>query len=127
MSRKKSCFGNGQGVSLMKNTRLHLKFAVMTALLAGLATRPAEAQITTGTILGTVTDNSGAVLPGVVVKVVNLEQGLQRQLTTNGQGDYIFPELPLGSYRLTAQAKAFETIVREGIELHIQDKLRVSR
>ncbi len=109
----------------MKHTRLHLKFAVLAALLAGVATRPAPAQITTGTILGTVTDNSGAVLPGVVVKVVNLEQGLQRQLTTNEQGDYIFPELPLGSYRLTAQAKAFETIVREGIELHVQDKLRV--
>ena len=46
-------------------------------------------------------------------------------MTTNEQGDYIFPELPLGAYRLTAQAKAFETFVREGLELHVQDKLRV--
>src|SRR5580704_19579783 len=109
----------------MTHTRSHLKFAALAVLLAGLVTQPAQAQITTGTILGTVTDRSGSVLPGVDVKVVNLEQGLQRQMTTNEQGDYIFPDLPLGAYRLTAQAKAFETFVREGIELHVQDKLRV--
>ena len=59
------------------------------------------------------------------MKVVNLDQGLQREMTTDAQGDYFFPDLPLGKYRLTVQAKSFETFVREGLELHVQDKLRV--
>ncbi len=109
----------------MKRTCLHLQFAAVLTLLASLVARPTQAQITTGTILGTIKDSSGLVLPGVNVKVVNIEQGLQREMITNEQGDYIFPELPLGFYRLTAQAKAFETFAREGFELHVQDKLRV--
>src|SRR5271154_3607826 len=91
---------------------------VVLLLLATLAPGRLQSQITVGTILGTITDSTGAALPGVVVRVVNVDQGLQREGATNGQGDYVFPDLPLGNYRLTAQAKAFETLVREGLQLH---------
>ena len=103
-----------------------LKLALPTLLLlAILAPQPCAAQVTTGTILGTVTDPSGAVLPGVVMKITNLDQGQERQTKTNELGDYLFSSLPLGSYRLSAEAKAFQTSVREGLQLHVQDKIRI--
>ena len=109
----------------MKHPFSDMRSAMLCLLLAGLSSQPAAAQITSGTILGTVTDTSGSVLPGAVVTVVNLDQGLHREMATDAQGDYFFPDLPLGNYRLTVQAKAFETFAREGLELHVQDKLRV--
>src|SRR5207247_6660622 len=75
--------------------------ACLIVLLAGLA-MPAFAQKTTATIRGTVTDSSGAVVPGVNVTVKNEGTGFTRSNVTNSSGVYSFPELPLGTYTVEA-------------------------
>jgi len=79
----------------------------------------AMAQVTTGTISGTVSDSTGAVLPGAVVNLKSVEKGISRTVTTNEGGRYRAPELALGSYEITAEAAGFQTVVRSGITLTV--------
>ncbi|HLJ13191.1 MAG TPA: TonB-dependent receptor [Bryobacteraceae bacterium] len=109
----------------MKHAFSPWKLDLLLLLVALVVPQPGTSQATTGTILGTVTDTSGAVVPGVRVKVANIGTGLEREATTNEAGDYILSNLPLGNYRLTAEAKAFETVVREGLQLHVQEQARI--
>jgi carboxypeptidase family protein/TonB-dependent receptor-like protein len=76
-------------------------------------------QVTTGTILGTVSDSTGAVVPGSTVAVRNSETGFTRTATTDATGHYRAPELPVGNYEVTAEANGFQSIVRKGIELTV--------
>ncbi|MEO7145667.1 MAG: carboxypeptidase regulatory-like domain-containing protein, partial [Bryobacteraceae bacterium] len=98
---------------------------VLLAFLAALLAPLATPQATTGAILGTVTDASGAVVPGVRVKAIDTDIGLVREAVTNELGGYTISNLPIGSYRLTANAPAFETFVREGLQLHVQETARI--
>ncbi|HSU87903.1 MAG TPA: carboxypeptidase regulatory-like domain-containing protein, partial [Terriglobia bacterium] len=79
----------------------------------------AFAQITTGTISGTVTDSTGAVVPGVIVTLKSVEKGITRTVRTDEGGRYRAPELALGSYEISAEASGFETVVRSGITLTV--------
>jgi hypothetical protein len=82
---------------------------------------PALAQSTAanGAIEGTVTDNSGGVLPGVTVTVVNAETGTERSTVTNEKGLYRAPLLPLGTYRVTAELQGFKKFEQTGIKLSV--------
>ena len=77
----------------------------------------ASAQTVTGTLQGTVTDASGGVLPAATVTIRNLETGATRELTTNSIGFYSAPFLPIGRYTVTAKLNGFATVVREDIDL----------
>src|SRR5881397_708325 len=79
----------------------------------------AVAQVTTGTISGTVTDATGAVVPGVNVSLKSVEKGISRTVRTDEGGRYRAPELALGSYEITAEAAGFDTVVRSGITLTV--------
>lgn len=69
---------------------------------------PASAQLTTGSMVGSVTDQSGAALPGVSITAVKNETGTSRATTTNAQGDFVFNSMDPGSYTLTFEAKGFQ-------------------
>jgi hypothetical protein len=75
----------------------------------------ALAQGTTGSINGTVTDNTGAVLPGVTVTATSPSLMGVQTMVTNDQGQYRFPTLPPGSYRVEYQLAGFTTVAREAI------------
>ena len=77
------------------------------------------AQLTTGTILGTVKDQSEAVLPGATVTVSNVETGSVRTTVAGSRGEYRVPALPVGSYQVQATLAGFESTVRTGITLNI--------
>ncbi|HWP85722.1 MAG TPA: TonB-dependent receptor [Terriglobia bacterium] len=77
------------------------------------------AQITTGSIYGTVKDTTGAVLPGASVTVVNEETGVSRTVPTDAMGRYVAPSLNPGRYRVTASLTGFQTMVRSGIEITV--------
>lgn len=79
----------------------------------------ALAQLTTGTISGTVSDPSGAAVPGATVTVKNVDTGISRTTTTGPTGRYEAPNLPVGHYEVTATASGFRTSVRSGIELTV--------
>ena len=85
----------------------------------------AAGQSTTGTITGTVSDVTGAVLPGVEVTVTNVGTNLTRNLITNESGNYTAPQLPFGSYRVEAVLPGFQTAVRSGITLNVDERARV--
>src|SRR5579864_5084975 len=72
-----------------------------------------------GAINGTVTDSSGAAIPGVKVTVTSPALQGQETSISNEQGSYRFPILPIGVYRVAYEASGFATVVREGINISI--------
>lgn len=78
-----------------------------------------SAQSTTGTISGTVLDQSGAVLPGVALTITHVETGAIRTIVTGNRGEYRISNLPPGSYQVQASFTGFQTGVRSGITLTV--------
>jgi hypothetical protein len=85
------------------------------ALIVGLAIAvpPALAQTVTGTLQGTITDATGAALPGVTVTILNLETNATRDAVSGGDGLFAAPFMALGRYKLTAVLTGFGAVVRE--------------
>jgi Carboxypeptidase regulatory-like domain/TonB dependent receptor len=75
--------------------------------------------VTSATLLGTVTDSGGAIVPNASIQVKNLATGQVQQVTTSGQGRYTVAELPVGDYEAQASAAGFQTTVRRGITLTV--------
>src|SRR5687767_14713264 len=95
-------------------------FRVLVALVLMLSVAPAvfaQGQAINGTIEGSVTDDSGAVLPGVTVTVTNTDTGDVRVVVTNENGIYRAPLLPLGAYRVSAELQGFRRYEQTGITL----------
>ena len=78
----------------------------------------AWAQDTAG-LAGRVTDESGAVLPGVTVTATQTATGFTRSVVTDGTGAWIMPNLPTGPYRLEVSLQGFRTYVQTGIVLQV--------
>jgi hypothetical protein len=85
----------------------------------------AVAQSFTGTIVGTIKDPTGAVLPGVGVKLTRTDTGQARNVATDERGDYTFVQLPVGPYRIEAELPGFKTEVRDGITVRTDVTSRV--
>ena len=77
------------------------------------------------TILGTVQDASGAVVSNVTMTVTNESTNFSRQITTNEEGDYVATDLDPGTYSVTAQAPGFKRYIRSGLELRVDQRLRI--
>jgi hypothetical protein len=77
----------------------------------------AEAQITRGVISGTVTDKSGAVLPGVTVTITNQDTGIVRSTVTSADGLYRVPALDPGMYTVRADLSGFKTLENKNVEV----------
>src|SRR6185312_3755792 len=71
-------------------------------------------------IVGSVTDQSGAVVPDVNVTVKNIATGEMRQATSSSVGEYAIPNLPAGSYLVTAEKQGFKRQVLEHVRLEVQ-------
>ena len=93
--------------------------AVVLGLLVAASAAPAFAQVsaTTGSINGKVSDATGGVLPGVTVTIASPNMQGTRADVTDQQGDYRFPAVPPGTYRLTYELPGFGTVVREGVQV----------
>jgi hypothetical protein len=83
----------------------------------------AQSQITTGTIQGTVSDPSGAVVPNAKVVLKNVATGFQRSLVTDNEGRYTAPLLEVGAYEITVSAAGFSTAVATGFNLTLGQTL----
>jgi hypothetical protein len=84
-----------------------------------------SAQTFRGTILGTVTDPSGAVVAGAKVTVKNTGTGLERATETSSDGSYSVPELPIGTYNVTVSQSGFQTFVATGVTVDVAAERRV--
>src|ERR1700759_374146 len=79
-----------------------------------------------GTILGTVTDNTGAVLPGANVQITNIATGVTQSTVTSNAGDYTVPFLIPGQYKLTFTAAGFGEFVVNNVTLVVAQQERVN-
>src|SRR5215472_1830064 len=96
-----------------------LSYLALILCIVLLLVVPLQAQKTSGTIRGLVTDPSGAVVPSAVVVIRNDGTGSTRTVNTNGQGEYIAPELPAGTYTITVNAPGFREATATPVALHV--------
>src|SRR5579872_2967595 len=94
-----------------------LSFSIAEILLFG--------QANTASIRGTVTDASGAVVPGAQIILTNTRTGVKASDKTNAAGEYLFEFLPPGTYQVESQVAGFKTFVRGGIVLDLARQLRI--
>jgi hypothetical protein len=90
---------------------------LFAALLSTSAVESAAAQDIFGRISGTVTDSTGAVIPSAKITITNEETKLIRTVTVDDKGYYVAPELPVGSYSVTAEHQGFKTTTKAGNDL----------
>lgn len=105
-------------------TRSGLWLCLLLSLLV-LPALSVMAQTTSTTILGVVTDATGAIVTGAKVTVTNTRTGVSRDVMTSSTGDFTFPLLDVGFYDVTVDAKGFKTEVRRNVILNINEKVRV--
>src|SRR5712692_815458 len=79
----------------------------------------------TATIVGTVTDATGAVMPDAKVTVSNPDRGFTRELAANSAGEYIAAKVPIGNFVITSEKQGFRKLIRPGIALSVGQTLRV--
>ena len=98
---------------------------VVTIMLFVLNTWTAHAQSTFGSIRGTVTDISGAVIEGATVKLHSLDESADRETTTNASGDFLFENLKAGHYQVTIHKDGFTDSVVSSATLEARQELRL--
>src|SRR5213593_937906 len=98
-----------RGFSGVFRVLLAVCFVLAFTLFPGV---PANAQVTGATLSGTVTDTSGAVIPGVMVSIKNRGTGVVRNVSTDETGFYSAPNLLAGNYDVTGSAPGFSTVVQ---------------
>ena len=98
-----------------------LAFIVVLVLAAGCA----AAQTPSASVVGRVTDPTGAVIPGVSIKVINLDTNISQQGSSNEVGDFTIPYLNPGRYSLEARSQGFRTYQRSEFTLAVDHVLRI--
>ena len=98
-------------------------FIFVFAMAALLCVPGAWAQDIGGAVRGTVTDSTGAAVPGAKVTVVNVQTGTEYKLETNEAGLYVTGNLPVGTYKIVVNAPGFKAVEKVGINLHASDRL----
>lgn len=104
-----------QGIALFERSALYL--FLLSFLLVGLAW-PAHAQ-STATLQGTVSDPTGAAVPGARVAATNQATNIRLETTTDSAGAYLFSSLPIGLYKLEISGHGFGTVVLSGLKLDV--------
>lgn len=103
---------------ILTKTTVGLLFALLCVPLA-------QAQVITGTILGTVSDPSGAGLAGARITIHNSGTNIDTKGKTSSGGDYVVPLLPTGTYDVVIEADGFKSYRKVGIPLRVDEKIRV--
>ncbi|MFN0105079.1 MAG: TonB-dependent receptor domain-containing protein, partial [Bryobacteraceae bacterium] len=102
-----------------------MKFQAIAAFLILAAVNPVQAQVLYGSIVGTVEDPSGAIIPGAAVTLTNTETAAAREGKADEQGRYTFVSLLPGTYNMAVTAAGFRSLTRTGIPVTINNVTRV--
>jgi hypothetical protein len=111
-----------ENLSRMVKARRARHLVLFTAVLLGLATYTFGQE---ATIVGTVTDPSGSVIPNVTITVTHTSTGQIRTLKTNDSGQYVAPDLIIGNYTVRAEAPGFKVAEKKNIALNVDDRSRI--
>jgi hypothetical protein len=117
--------GFKESVNMSAFRRLHAVGVVCLGMILLVLGAGTNAQTFRGTILGTVTDTSGAAVVGATVTVKNTDTGLTRVVGTQLDGSYSVPELPVGTYSVTVTNQGFKSGVVSGIAVDVSAERRV--
>ena len=96
-----------------------IRFAFLTFCLCGLLVVNITAQSINGKILGTVTDQNGAVVPNATINTINEGTGAKRTGNADENGFYVFPELPVGFYTIEISGEDFATFTRKNVKVDV--------
>ena len=105
----------------MRNIRLILVVAALALLVAG----PAFSQAVNATLVGTITDQTGGVMANTKVTITETNTGASRNANTNDSGNYAFPNLPPGTYSVTAEQTGFKKATRANVDVLVDTTTRV--
>ncbi|KAA6460987.1 carboxypeptidase regulatory-like domain-containing protein [Acidobacteria bacterium AB60] len=108
--------------TLPGRNHLIVKLVLLALFVSGLCLSASAQQ---ATVVGTITDPSGAAVPNVTVTVTNLESGVARTVQTNDAGQYVAPDLNIGHYSLKAQANGFKAVEQKNVNLQVGDRARI--
>src|SRR6202049_575349 len=112
--------------SVLKMARARKAICVLGSILGVLLfSVPLFSQGSSGRILGDVTDQSGGVVSGATVTIIDKDRGVARTLTTDEAGEYNAPTLIPGSYTVRAEAKGFKKTERQNIALEVGHEVRI--
>src|ERR1700677_3570757 len=106
--------------------RLNSIFLLCLSLIVTLSCAPAPAQTVDTAIIGTITDSSGAAIPGATVVVSSSATGIKKQAVTGSSGDYTVSYLTPGDYDVTVSANSFRSAEQKSIVLEINQQARVN-
>src|SRR5580693_2769180 len=111
----------------MENFARSIRMQCVWTLLAALIlfSLPIAAQETVGRVIGVVTDPSGSVVPRAKVIVTNVDTGVNSETTTGTDGSYQVLLLPVGTYRVSAEAQGFRKSVMSPQKLEINQSLKI--
>src|SRR5258708_32634699 len=84
-----------------------------------------DAQVLYGSLTGNVTDPSSAAIPGAKVTALDVDTGVTRQSDTDARGVYLFSNLQLGTYKITVEAKGFQTMIVDQVAVKANEVRRV--
>ena len=98
----------------------------LVGLALAICMTTANAQVDTGTILGTVTDSSGAVIPGASVTIINQASSALLTAKTTADGRFEFTPLHIGTYSVAVEAASFKKATIESVQLDIQQQALVN-
>ena len=113
-------FAGSIGLAVRRNgSRLAVLVAAFFVLFA------VQAFAQDATIIGTVTDPTGAAVPNAPIAITNVETGLVRNTTTNSDGQYVVPDLHIGTYSLRVSASGFKATEQKNIVLAVGDRSRI--
>jgi hypothetical protein len=105
--------------------RRNIAWRAALALWLGLLSAAGEAQVTTGTIVGTVKDPGGAAIPGATVTISDVNKGTASTFTTDATGSYNAPFLIPGTYEVAIEMSGFKKLVRKGVVLQVNERARI--
>jgi hypothetical protein len=110
---------------MMKQLKLQWFIVSVAAVLCVFlsANRALGQETSTGTVVGEVTDSSGALVPGVSVTLTDPSQGTKLAAVTNAAGKYIFASVPIGTYSITAAKSGFRTAQTQGAVVSVGTQL----
>jgi len=99
--------------------------AIFVFLFSASAFSILQAQVDTATIVGTVQDSSGAIVPGASVTATEVNTNIKTSTRTDTAGNYVLTPLKIGNYAVAVEAQGFKKETRGGVVLQVQDRVRV--
>ena len=107
--------------SMKGSIRPLIRMTILLFLVCGLIT--ARAQSNSATVTGTVTDKTGALIPHATIAITDQSSGVKRETHSDNRGVFSFVGVPVGVYSVAVSAPGFNTLVRPGIAVHINDQI----